>query len=152
MRVGASIWHAKRKNKLNAEIGEYEKPVEIKTRFNYFTVMPASSRGFMEVVKSGETLYDTWLAIANARYFEDKYGFVLGQSELNSKSVFLEDKIKKSFSAGDLFWLDGDTPPHEEQLSETFGYKESATAILDNVALVNLTMTLTLKRNQDKEL
>lgn len=127
MKVGKSIWHAKRINDLNAEIGEYEKPTEIVTRFNYLTVMPAVSRGFMEVVKSGETLYDTWTATANGRYFDGK------------------------FKAGDLMWVDGEKPPKETEINETFGYKESATAIIKNVAEVNLTIALRLERNQDKQ-
>ena len=34
MRIGKDVWHASRKNKLNAEIGEYEKPTKIATKFN----------------------------------------------------------------------------------------------------------------------
>lgn len=126
MKVGKSIWHAKRINDLNAEIGEYEKPTEIVTRFNYLTVMPAVSRGFMEVLKSGETLYDTWTATANGKYFDGK------------------------FKAGDLMWVDGEKPPKETEINETFGYKESATAIIKNVAEVNLTIAIRLERNQDQ--
>lgn len=128
MRVGKSVWHAKRINSLNAEIPEYEKPTEIITRFNYLTVIPAVSRGFMEVIKSGETLYDTWTCIANAKYFENK------------------------FKAGDLMWVDGDTPPKEEELNELFGYKQSATAEIKNVAEVNFSISIRLERNQDKEI
>ncbi len=127
MRVGKSVWHASRINDLNAEVGEYEKPTEIITRFNYFTVMPAVSRGFMEVIKSGETLYDTWTATANSKCFDGK------------------------FKAGDLMWVDGDTPPKEEEITETFGYKESATATIKNVAEVNLTLAIRLERNQEKQ-
>ena len=128
MTVGKSIWHARRINDLNAEIGEYEKPTEIVTRFNYLTVMPAVSRGFMEVIKSGETLYDTWTATANGRYFDGK------------------------FKAGDLMWVDGDTPPNVEDITETFGYRESATAEIKNVAEVNLTIAIRLERNQHKQI
>lgn len=127
MRVGKSVWHASRINDLNAEIGEYEKPTEIKTRFNYLTIMPAVSRGFMEVIKSGETLYDTWTATANCKYFDGK------------------------FKVGDLMWVDGDEPPKETEINETFGYNESATAIIKNVDEVNLTIALRLERNQNKQ-
>lgn len=126
MKVGKTVWHSKRKNNLNAEIGEYEKPTKIITRFNYFTVMPAVSRGFMEVLKSGETLFDTWTATANSRYFD-------GQ-----------------FNVGDLMWVDGDTPPNENELSETFGYKESATAEIVNVSEINFSLAIRLERNQDQ--
>ena len=81
----------------------------------------------MEVIKSGETLYDTWTATANGRYFDGK------------------------FKVGDLMWVDGEKPPKETEINETFGYKESATAIIKNVAEVNLTIALRLERNQDKQ-
>ena len=124
MKVGKSIWHAKRINDLNAEIGEYEKPIEIVTRFNYLTVMPAVSRGFMEVVKSGETLYDTWTATANSKYFDGK------------------------FKAGDLMWVDGESPI--ESVENEYGNGASATAEIRNVAEVNLTLAIRLERNQNQ--
>ena len=124
MRIGKAVWHAKRKKISNAEIAEYEKPTKIITRFNYFTVMPAVSRGFMEVVKSGETLYDTWTATANGRYFDGQFG------------------------VGDLMWLDGDEPPMQSELSKDFGYKQSATAEIKSVSEVNLTIDIRLERNQ----
>ena len=128
MKVGKSIWHARRINDLNAEIGEYEKPTEIVTRFNYLTVMPAVSRGFMEVIKSGETLYDTWTATANGRYFDGK------------------------FKAGDLMWVDGESPYSEQnaQLEEEYGYGATANAVIKNAVPVNYTISLTLERNQNQ--
>lgn len=124
MRVGKSIWHAKRINDLNAEIGEYEKPTEIITRFNYFTVMPAVSRGGVEVLKSGETLYDTWTATANGRYFDGK------------------------FKAGDLMWVDGESPI--ESIEKEYGNGASATAEIKNVAEVNFSFAIRLERNQNQ--
>ena len=96
MRIGQSIWIARRKEISNAEITEYEKPIEYKTAFNYLTIMPASLRGGLEVMKHGETLYDTWTGIASARYFEGK------------------------ISEGDLVYLDGHKP--NEVLEATYGY------------------------------
>lgn len=124
MRAGKSIWHSKRINDLNAEVGEYEKPTEIVTRFNYLTVMPAVSRGFMEVIKSGETLYDTWTATANGRCFDGK------------------------FKVGDLMWVDGESPI--ESIEKEYGYGASATAEIRNVAEVNLTIAIRLERNQNQ--
>lgn len=124
MRVGESVWHASRINESNAEIAEYAKPTEIRTRFNYFTVMPATSRGFMEVMKYGEDVDSTWTAIANDRAFHGK------------------------INVGDLFWLDGEKPP--ETLSDEIGYAQSATAIVKSVSYVNLTIAITLTRNKDK--
>ena len=124
MRVGQSVWLARRKDIPNAEIPEYEKPIEIKTAFNYFTVMPATSRGFMEVMKYGEDIDSTWTAIANDRAFHGK--------------------IKE----GDLFWLDGEKPIPE--LEAEYGNGATATAVVKSVSYVNLTIAITLTRNKDK--
>jgi hypothetical protein len=124
MRVGESIWVANRINEDNAEIAEYAEPTEIRTRFNYFTVMPATSRGYMEVMKYGEDIDSTWTAIANDRAFHGK--------------------IKE----GDLFWLDGETPIGE--LEAEYGNGATATAVVKSVAYVNLTIAITLTRNKDK--
>ena len=124
MRVGESIWHASRINSDNAEIAEYAKPTSIRTRFNYFTVMPATSRGFMEVMKYGEDVDSTWTAIANDRAFHGK------------------------IKVGDLFWLDGEKPIPE--LEAEYGNGATATAVVKSVAYVNLTIAITLTRNKDK--
>ena len=122
MRVGDTVWHASRINKFNAEVAEYAEPQEIKTRFNYFTVMPATSRGFMQVMKYGEDIDNTWTAIANDRAFHDK------------------------IKVGDLFWLDGEKPIAE--LEEEYGNGATATAIVKNVSYVNLSISITLTRNK----
>ena len=124
MRVGESIWHSARINADNAEVAEFAPPKEIRTRFNYFTVMPATSRGFLEVMQYGEDLDSTWTAIANDRAFHGK--------------------VKE----GDLFWLDGEKPP--EEITEDYGYSESATAVVKSVAYVNLTIAITLTRNKEQ--
>ena len=124
MRVGESIWHSARINSNNAEISEYSKPTEIRTRFNYFTVMPATSRGFMEVMKYGEDIESTWTAIANDRAFHGK--------------------IKE----GDLFWLDGEKPIPE--LETEYGNGATATAVVKSVAYVNMSISITLTRNKDQ--
>ena len=124
MRVGERIWHSARINEANAEIAEFSEPTEIRTRFNYFTVMPATSRGFMEVMKYGEDIDSTWTAIANDRAFHGK--------------------IKE----GDLFWLDGEKPIPE--LEAEYGNGATATAVVKSVAYVNLTIAITLTRNKDK--
>lgn len=124
MRVGEIIWHASRINEANAEIAEYAEPTEIRTRFNYFTVMPATSRGFMEVMKYGEDVDSTWTAIAIDRAFHGK------------------------IKVGDLFWLDGEKP--SETVTDEIGYAQSATAIVKSVSYVNLTIAITLTRNKDQ--
>lgn len=124
MRVGESIWHSARINEANAEVLEYANPTEIRTQFNYFTVMPATSRGFLQVMQYGEDLDSTWTAIANDRAFHGK--------------------IKE----GDLFWLDGEKPIPE--LEEEYGNGSTATAVVKSVAYVNLTIAITLTRNKDQ--
>jgi hypothetical protein len=124
MRVGDSIWHSARINEANSEISEYAEPTEIRTRFNYFTVMPATSRGYMEVMKYGEDVDSTWTAIANDRVFHGK--------------------IKE----GDLFWLDGEKPIPE--LEEEYGNGSTATAIVKSVAYINMSIAITLTRNKDQ--
>ena len=124
MRVGESIWHSARINKANAEISEFANPTEIRTRFNYFSVMPATSRGFMEVMKYGEDVDSTWVAIANDRSFHGK------------------------INVGDLFWLDGEKPIPE--LEAEYGNGATATAVVKSVSYVNLYISITLTRNKDQ--
>ena len=124
MRVGQSIWHSARINLDNAEVSEFAEPTEIRTRFNYFTVMPATSRGYMEVMKYGEDIDSTWTAIANDRAFHGK------------------------INVGDLFWLDGEKPIPE--LEEEYGNGSTATAVVKSVAYVNMSISITLTRNKDQ--
>lgn len=122
MRVGQSVWYAKRKDIKNAEVAQFEKPIKLRTAFNHFTIMPSSSRGFMEVMKYGEDLDNTWIGIANINSF------------------------KQDVKVGDLFWLDGETP--DEILEEKYGYGATATAIVKSVSYVNLTISIVLTRNK----
>lgn len=124
MRVGDSIWHSARINEANAEIAEFAEPTEIRTRFNYFTVMPATSRGYMEVMKYGEDIDSTWTAIANDRAFHGK------------------------INVGDLFWLDGEKPIPE--LEEEYGNGSTATAVVKSVAYGNISISITLTRNKEQ--
>ena len=124
MRIGDSVWHSARINADNAEIADFAEPTEIRTRCNFLTVMPATSRGFMEVMKYGEDIDSTWTAIANDRAFHGK--------------------IKE----GDLFWLDGETP--NADLEAEYGNGATATAVVKSVAYVNLTIAITLTRNKDQ--
>lgn len=124
MRVGDSIWHSARTNEENAEVAEYGNPTEIRTRFNYFSVMPATSRGYMEMMKHGEDLENTWTAIANDRAFHGK------------------------INVGDLFWLDGEKPIPE--LEEEYGIGSTATAIVKSVDYMNIYISITLSRNKEQ--
>lgn len=124
MRVGESVWHSSRIDEENAEISEYEEPTEIRTRFAYFTVMPATSRGYMAVMQYGEDIERTWTAIAIDRSFHGK--------------------IKE----GDLFWLDGEKPIPE--LEEQYGIGSTANAVVKSVSYVNRSIAITLTRNKDQ--
>lgn len=124
MRVGDAIWHCSRIEQINAEVTEFKTPQKIFTRFNYFTVMPATSRGYMEVMKYGEDVDSTWTAIANAQEFNGK------------------------IKVGDKFWLDGEKPIPE--LEEQYGNGATATAVVKSVAYVNLTISITLTRNKEQ--
>lgn len=126
MRFGKSVWYCNRINDFNAEIAEFNAPKEIVTRPNYFTVMQAITRGYMEVAKYGETAENTWTVIANSRAFSGK--------------------IKK----GDLMWVDDEKPLAE--VEKAYGNGASANAVVKNVAETNLTISITLERNQNQVL
>lgn len=122
MRFGKSVWHARRINALDEEIAEYSAPTEIITRPNYLSVMPASSRGYLELIKSGETLFDTWTATANGMFFDGV------------------------FKAGDLMWVDGEYPL--QAIEDEYGNGASATAVVVSALEVNTTIEIRLERNQ----
>ena len=124
MRFGEIVFHSSRLSQENAEIAEFEKPQAIQLRPNYFSVMPAASRGYMEIMRYGEDLDSTWTAIANDRVFHGK--------------------IKE----GDLFWLDGENPIPE--LEAEYGNGATATAVVKNVAYINHTISITLTRNKEQ--
>jgi hypothetical protein len=124
MRIGQSIWHSKRIDEDNAEIAEFEKPIEIKTRAKYLTCMPMSSRGGMQVLQYGENVTKYWSVVANPRYFNGK--------------------IKE----GDLMWVDGEKPITE--VEEKYGYGTSANAIVTSVAIGNDAINIVLETNNDR--
>lgn len=124
MRAGKSVWYANRINTTNSTVSTYDTPKELFTRFNYLSVMPASTRGFMEVMKYGEDISKTWTVIANANVFDGK------------------------FKEGDVFWVDGEKPIPE--LEAEYGNGATANAVVESVAYVNATISITLKRNKSQ--
>ena len=124
MRIGKSVWHSKRKDIENAEIAEFEKPVEYVTRANYLTCMPMTARGGIQMLQYGETAVNYWTIIANARYFD---------------GVFKE---------GDKMWVDGHKPI--ESIEEEYGYGASANAIVKSVLPVNVSIHIMLEENQNR--
>ncbi len=128
MKVGKKVWYANRISEPNAIIAKFDKPVEIVTSWNYFTIMSAVSRGYLEVMKYGEKSSDTWTVIANGAYFAGK--------------------IKK----GDVMWVDDESPltEYNADLEATYGNGYTANAVVKNVAEVNYTIEITLERNQNQ--
>lgn len=126
MKVGKSAWYANRINEPNAETEHFEKPIEVITAWNYFTVMPAVSRGYMETMKYGERLLDTWTVIAKGAEFGGK------------------------IKAGDVMWVDDESPFSEKnaELEEEYGYGCTANAVVKSAVEVNYTLNITLERNQ----
>ena len=124
MKIGDTLWHSSRINDYNEEKPQYNEPTKIISKINYFTVMPATSRGYMEVMKYGEDVDNTWTAIANARAFNGK------------------------IKVGDLFWLDGEQPI--TALETEYGNGSTATAIVKSVAYGNQYISITLTRNKEQ--
>jgi hypothetical protein len=124
MRFGQKVYHSKRIFEENAELSTYDSPTSYITNPNYLSVMPAVSRGFMEVMRYGEDLESTWTVIANRRAFD---------------GVFKE---------GDCMWVDGETPL--EDVENEYGNGSSANAIVRSVSEVNNTISITITRNKDQ--
>ena len=122
MRVGESVWYAKRQLIPNATKATFDEPIEIRTRYNYLTVMAAS--GYIQVMKYGEDIDNTWIVVANMKAFGNE--------------------IKE----GDLLWVDGEFPNVE--LEEKYGNGASANAVVQSVAKGNIMMEITLKRNKNQ--
>lgn len=123
MRVGDKVWHASRKEIPNATKATFDDPIEIRTRYNYLTIMAA--RGYVQVMKYGEDIDNTWIGIASMRAFGDK--------------------VKE----GDLFWVDGAYPI--EELETKYGNGASANAIVKSVAQGNHCLEITLQRNKNQK-
>ena len=123
MIVGDFVWHSRRKEIPNATKATFDAPTKITTKYNYFTVMAA--RGYIQVMRYGEDLDNTWIAIANAKYFNGK--------------------IKE----GDLLWIDGASPI--EEIENKYGNGASANATVKSVAIGNHSMEITLQRNKNQK-
>ena len=124
MRFGVTVYHAKRVYEENATIPTFEAPKSYVTRANYLSVMAATSRGFMEVMKYGEDLENTWTVIANGRAFAN------------------------TFKEGDLMWVDGESPI--DFVEQEYGNGASANAVVRSVDEVNNTISITLTRNKEQ--
>lgn len=126
MKFGDKVWYCNRAKIPNAKIPKYEKPVEIVTRPNYFSVMPATARGYLAIMQYGETVDRTWTVVANRRFFDGK------------------------IKPGDLMWVDGEAPIKEYE--EKFGNGTTANAVVKDVSLVNNTISIVLEVNQNRKI
>lgn len=124
MKFGDKVYHAKRVYDENAEIATFDKPKAYVTRPNYLSVMPASSRGYLEIMKYGEDLDSTWTVVANAKYFSGV------------------------FKAGDRMWVDGANP--DKSIEAEYGNASSANAVIRSVNEVNRTISIVLTRNKEQ--
>ncbi len=125
MRSGEKVYLANRTNNNIAETAEFSKPVEIILRTNYLSIAPASSRGAMEFLKHGETVHESWVAIANERVFG------------------------KKIEVGDLMWIEGEAPIWS--LEEKYGYGYSANAEVVQSVSVGLTRYIVLRTNPKRQ-
>lgn len=126
MKLGEKVWYCNRKDKPNARVAEYDAPVEITTRPNYFSVMPATARGYIAILEYGETVSKTWTATANRNFFEGK------------------------IKAGDLMWVDGEKPIKD--FEESFGNGTTANAVVKEASVVNNTISIVLEVNQNRKI
>ena len=124
MKVGEDVWVARRKYISDATVAEYEKPIKYTTRFNYLTIMPASSRGLLERTQHGEAVFSRWTGIANGLAFIGK------------------------IAEGDVMWVDGAKP--DKSLEEKYGYGCTANAIVVSALPVNHTISLVLETNREQ--
>lgn len=124
MKIGDTFYYAKRDTDSNAETPTFATPISETVKFMNITIMPASSRGYSEYMKFGETLFDTWTVIAKVNRFMNE------------------------FHVGDVFWVDGESPISE--IEREYGVGASATAVVNSVSIQNRVLYITLKRNQSQ--
>lgn len=124
MEIGGLIYHSKRTSEHNATIPSFSAPTQYRTRFNYITVASAAYKGYIEIMRYGETINDTWVLQCNTLFF------------------------RNVFSEGDLLWVDGETP--DDSIEAEYGNGASANAVVDNVAYGNRYIQITLKTNKNR--
>ena len=122
MRIGDNIWYCHRIDKQNAEIEEFEEPIKDTLRMPSvispigITVQPKN--GFTDRLAEGETTQST------QRVILQPYSYWNGK-----------------FKIGDLFYIDGVKPSADEDY-----YGQNANYMVENVALQNLAIELSLKK------
>lgn len=124
MRMYQIVYHAKKIDIKNADIIQHQKPTQIITQPNYFTVEKAGATGGLAYMQFGSQISNYWTAVANSIYFAD------------------------TFNIGDLFWLEGTSP--DKKVEEEYGIGSSANAIVTNVTIQGRTIVLTLSTNKEQ--
>jgi hypothetical protein len=116
------VWYCNRDNETASEEPTYNEPKKIITRPNYFSVMPAEAGGYLQLLKHGETIFETWIVCVNSKIFPN----------------ILQE--------GDLLWVDGEKP--NQELEQLYGNGATANAVVSSVSKGRFATTITLKRNQ----
>ena len=116
MRVGESVWFCKRLRNPDEEGNEFAKPIEIKTKLMYFTVM--GKKGFSEIENLGDTSSSRLTAVAQPY-----------------------DLWKDVFHNNDLFYCNGAEPVETEEY-----YGQLANYRVGDVDFGNMRIKLTLNR------
>lgn len=120
MRVGDSIWYCLRINKDEPKDEPiYGKPIEVKTKFGYCTVIDKS--GTSDIMQFGEKT--------------SSYATMILQPYKKWKDIF---------DVNDLLYINGAEPSEDEEW-----YGERANYRVDNVGYGNLRMNVTLKRTTE---
>lgn len=116
MKVGDSVWYCRRLKEPDENGEDYSAPIEIKTRFMYFTVM--GKMGDSNIAMWGDTTSSVLQAIAQPyRLWED------------------------TFHNGDLFYCNGVKPTETEDY-----YGQLANYRVSDVDFGNMRIKLTLDR------
>ena len=68
MKIGEKIYYCK---KIDGEVEEYENPITIETRFNYFTIMP--NRSYADIKIYGKDIIKYYTAYANYKIWGDTF-------------------------------------------------------------------------------
>lgn len=116
MRVGESVWFCKRLRNPDEDGNEFAKPIEIKTKLMYFTVM--GKKGFSEIENLGDTSSSSLTAVAQPY-----------------------DLWKDVFHNNDLFYCNGAEPVETEEY-----YGQLANYRVSDVDFGNMRIKLTLDR------
>ena len=119
MKFGSKVWYCKRLSEPDENGEEFSKPIEIRTRPRYFTVMAKS--GFSDIMEFGEKISSFLTAVAQPY-----------------------NTWESSFSVGDLFYCNGEMPSEDEHY-----YGQNANYVVHSINYGNQIIKMTLKKVVD---